>query len=413
MSDKKKLRVCAIKECTNFENPRLRAHPEIPRCKEHAEHQQFRKCSKCGSEDYVHRCAKTGPLCHDCYRTKQQEPEAEDVPQIEYLRNRITELNKLNKNLLRTAGEQKEMAATVAESVRATAPFPKYSYSRPKKSKSSISAVIMLSDWHIGEVIQANETEGFGQYDFEIAQDRLFNILTAFINWIDVQRSAYLIDSCAVFSVGDMISGDIHQELMVTNEFPIPVQAAKAGLLLGEAIRRIASHFKTVDVYEIGADNHSRLTKKPQAKQAAQNSMSYLVHTIANCVTEKHTNVKPHLAKGIKQVATVAGSRFLLEHENTVKAWMGIPYYGMQRERGREAIKRMNTPHTFDYLACGHWHVPGLIEGSMITNGSLSGTSEYDHSCGRHANPCQMAFLVHPKKRVFNLVPFTERIKFD
>ena len=50
--------------------------------------------------------------------------------------------------------------------------------------------------------------------------------------------------------------------------------------------------------------------------------------------------------------------------------------------------------------------VASFIEGMTIVNGSLSGTSEFDHSCGRHASPCQVAYLMHGKHGLFNLVPF-------
>jgi hypothetical protein len=43
-------------------------------------------------------------------------------------------------------------------------------------------------------------------------------------------------------------------------------------------------------------------------------------------------------------------------------------------------------------------------------NGSLSGTTEFDHSCGRHAAPAQTSFLVHPKYGIFDFVPWTFKV---
>ena len=45
------------------------------------------------------------------------------------------------------------------------------------------------------------------------------------------------------------------------------------------------------------------------------------------------------------------------------------------------------------------------VNGVGVAN-SLSGTSELDHGMGRHAEPCQVAFLVHPKYGEMNKIEF-------
>ena len=66
----------------------------------------------------------------------------------------------------------------------------------------------------------------------------------------------------------------------------------------------------------------------------------------------------------------------------------------------------MNTSERFNFSAMGHFHVPGFIEGATLMNGSLSGTTEFDHSVGRFSPPSQLAFMVHPNHKIFNIVPF-------
>jgi len=325
---------------------------------------------------------------------------------IEWLRFKSKGLEKANADLRLKIGAQKELGAALTAAVKANDPFPRYTYTKPKVSKAPVAPVLMMSDFHVGEIVDKEEVEGFNQYNYQIAEDRIFEIVDSFLKWCDTQRKVYRMDEATVFALGDWVSGNIHQELIATNEFPLPVQTAKAGLLLGEVFCRISSHFDALKVYEVGADNHGRLQPKPQAKQKALNSMSFLVHTIANQYCEKQGNIEVVTAKGIKLVAEVAGSKFLLEHGDTVKAWMGISYYGIQREKGREALKRMGTDKNFDYTAMGHWHVPCFLEGTTLINGSLSGTSEFDHSVGRFALPTQVAFMVHPKHKIFNIVPF-------
>jgi hypothetical protein len=325
---------------------------------------------------------------------------------IVHLRTQNGKLEREITRLLGVVGNQRNMAQMVAAAVMAAPQHPRANWKCPTKPGSPVIPVLKLSDWHIGEFINPRETEGFGRYDWATAQARVSSLVNSFLAWVATQRNGYRIDHCVVFCEGDYVSGDIHQELLVTNEFPLPVQTANAGLLLGEVGVRLAPHFESVTFYEVGADNHGRLEKKPQFKQKTQNSMSYLVHVIANAALAKHKNIRIVTSDGIKYLANVTGKKFLIEHGDTTKAWMGIPYYGLERARAREATRRMQTELGFDYQSIGHWHVPGWVSGNILMNGSLSGTTEFDHGCGRHAPPSQAAFLVHPKHGVFNFTPF-------
>lgn len=328
--------------------------------------------------------------------------------QASFLRRANTNLETRITELSRALGEQRELGDMIRGAVVAAQPLP-FIWIPPKKSLGKgqdVAAVIKFSDWHIGEVVSEIETEGFGVYNFAIARRRLFGIIEAFLGWVETLRNGYNINECVVLGEGDYISGDIHRELSVTNEFPVPVQTAKAGILLGEIISVLAAHFKKVTLYQVGADNHGRLEKKPQFKQKFQNSYSYLVNVIAEQYLARHENVKVVTPGAIKALVNICGWRFLVSHGDTVKSWMGIPYYGIERDRAREATKRMNTDKTFHYESIGHWHCPGFVSGNIMINGSLSGTNEFDHGCGRHAPPSQVAFLVHPKHGAFNFVPF-------
>ena len=299
------------------------------------------------------------------------------------------------------------MAAKVAEAVEALPPLPikgpkVFGPPTGQPSTSPISMFLKLSDWHIGEYIRAEETEGFGGYDWEKAQQRAHMITDKVIESARINRQSFTIEELVISAEGDFVSGDIHDELKITNEFPLPVQAAKAGALLREVIYKLSGHFKKVRVLEIGADNHGRLNKKPQAKQKSLNNANFMVYAVTNASLENIKNVEIVQPEGIKAVIRVAGFDFLVEHGDETKAWMGIPFYGLERTRAREAVKRMNTEKTFHYQSIGHWHVAGIISGNILVNGSLSGTSEYDHAQGRHGAPTQVSFLVHPKYGIFN-----------
>jgi len=323
-----------------------------------------------------------------------------------HLRKQVDLQHSLIARLRNALGSRQEFADSVCASVAAMEPFPLFAYRAPKGSPKPIVAVLKLSDWHIGEVVKTSETGGFNRFNWAIAQSRIHNIVRDFCEWVDVQRNFYRIDKCAVFGEGDYVSGDIHGELLATNEFPLPEQTAKAGLLLGEVLRILCGRFKEVEAFLVGADNHGRLQKKPQAKQKTSNNMSFLVHALAKSHTAMCKNLRMTVSEDAKLLCNVNGKKFLIEHGDNIRGVLGIPYYGIGRLIGKEGTRRMNTDKGFDYLSIAHFHCPAIIEMRTLVNGSLSGTTEFDHGQGRHARPSQVAFLVHPKHGVFNWVPF-------
>lgn len=307
------------------------------------------------------------------------------------------------KTLLKERGKYKSLVDELKSAIVAIDPYPRVPIIGKATTSSPVAAVLKLSDWQIGEVIQSAETEGFGEFNFAIAEARVQELIKSFLGWVNMHRQAgYNIKSLHVFSEADLVSGNIHYELEVTNEFPVTTAAVKAGFLLAEAVSQLAAHFDEVVVWEMSADNHGRLTRKNQAKQGAINNYSYVAHVLCNEVLSKHKNVSTILGEGTKLLADVAGKKFLISHGHHIMGQMGIPYYGMERDRAREAVKRQNTDKTFDYISIGHWHVPAIIGGNILVNGSLTGTTEFDHMSGRHALPSQVSFMVHPTHGLFN-----------
>lgn len=337
--------------------------------------------------------------------TKFENLPVEEQSQIVHLKAKSKTLESSVRALLSERGKYSELISSLKTAVQALEPIPALPIEiADGGSHSPIAAVVKVSDWQIGEVIQANETEGFGVFNHAIAEARVAKLAEKVLEWVNMHRKAgYNLRVLHVFSEADLVSGNIHYELEVTNEFPVTVAAAKAGNLLAWFVAQLAPHFDEVTVWEMSADNHGRLTRKNQGKQGALNNYSYLAHVIANEIMSKHTNLKIIMGEGTKLLANVLGKKFLISHGHHIMGQMGIPYYGMERDRAREATKRALIPDKmFDYLSIGHWHVPAVIGNNILVNGSLTGTTEFDHMQGRHASPAQVSFMVHPKHGMFD-----------
>jgi len=291
----------------------------------------------------------------------------------------------------------------VSNAVLAMRP-PKLMYLKPKVQKVStpIALVIHNTDWHMGAVQDADEIEGFNEFSPAILGNRIINFARDVLSWTELHRASYHVDECRVLVTGDLISGDIHDELRVTNEWPSPRQAVEAGRLLAGEISLLSPHFKDVVVDFVTVDNHGRMTKKPQHKEGGYNTLNFPLAEVARLLLRDHKNVQFNIYPREQQVVEVKGQRYLLYHGHGIMGWAGFPYYGIQRKVAKDAVKRMRQRKAeFDRVILGHFHAP-LRHPWYWIGGSASGTDALDHSQGREAEPCQVAWFVHPKHGEFD-----------
>lgn len=337
------------------------------------------------------------------------DPEAE----IQALRRERKALRAELAKQKREYGDLRSYFTDVREAVEPLTLSPaKVVYVTPKKSRvgSPCSAVAQWTDWHYGAVQDADEIEGFASFSPEQLESRIINFTADFLGWIEMHRYAYTINELVLLCTGDLISGDIHDELRITNAWPTPVQACRCGKFLAESVARMSPHFESVRVEFIVADNHARLVKRPQAKQEGMNTHNYTVGFIAKELLREHKNVQFNLYPMNEKVVNVANQQYLICHGHGVMGWAGVPYYGIDRKVSKEAKARMWKPDNlkFHKMITGHWHAPATMPWWWI-GGSAQGTDAYDHKEGRDSPPIQSAWLVHPKKTEFNRTEFLLR----
>jgi hypothetical protein len=283
------------------------------------------------------------------------------------------------------------------------------------KVSSPCSVVCCMNDWHYGSMQNTEEIEGFGEYNSQICERRVGKYVNSILDWSALHRNSYTIDELVVLLLGDFISGDIHEELRVTNEFPVPIQSCGAGLLIGSAIKTLSAHFPKVRCEFIVADNHARLTKKPQAKEEGLNSLNYVVGFVAKQALSRQNNVEFNLYTMNEKVVAVKDRQYLISHGHGIIGWAGVPWYGIERKVGKESGARLQSIMEditrskqvgFHKYVFGHWHTPvslPLYWGSA----SLAGTDAYDHKNGRYSKPSQAAWITHLKHGEFDRTDFS------
>lgn len=327
-----------------------------------------------------------------------------------------SEVNRLTASLheyRKNHGQLEVLLDRVLDSLPAVIPpAPAYVPPDPGSPKSKVDACLHLTDIHFGAVQEADEVEGFGEYDPGIAETRLVHLATDVLNWVGVTRAGYDVRNLHMLMTGDYISGDIHEELRVTNAFPAPVQACECASLLARVLAMLSPEFERVFVHFVTDDNHGRLTRKPQAKEGGLNNWGYVVGRMFHKATCTLPNTSVSLVTRPWDCVVCNGRQYLLTHGHRVSGWAGFPYYGIDRLVAREALKRMNAPdiRKFHKVIMGHWHCP-LAHPWYWIGGSVSGTDAYDHGQGRHSDPQQVSWMIHPRHGEFNRTEWQLRMR--
>jgi hypothetical protein len=279
------------------------------------------------------------------------------------------------------------------------APVPNIIHKHPQ------DAVLFESCLHYGEVVSLAETGGISSYDIPTAQAAYQVLTDATLDLLRNHHSGEQFETVWVIDVGDNVSGDIHDELKITNERPIVSQIKGAALLKSLQLRDIARHFKRV-VFVGLPGNHARTTRKPSFKQKSEDSFDRAVYEDMSLLLSQVPNIEVRIPRGSRELLDINGHSFMFEHGDSIPSWMGIPFYGAMREDAK--LTKLYTNYFnqgFRYFGFGHFHQVGFIQtpggGEMIMTGSPKGGDEF--SLGRMSTasqPSQILFGVHPRRGI-------------
>ena len=129
-----------------------------------------RKCPRC-SEVKLFRADQKTCGCKSPVAVSKVEVPLTDKET--FLKSEVARLNTVISSQKLFSGYQNVLRDTIHEAIDALEPLPPAKYTEGQASDSEIAAVFKASDWHIGAVTNAWETEGFGQFNWALAQERV------------------------------------------------------------------------------------------------------------------------------------------------------------------------------------------------------------------------------------------------
>jgi predicted phosphodiesterase len=276
------------------------------------------------------------------------------------------------------------------------------------KAKSGPGVPCLLAtDWHWWEVVDPAQIGGVNRYNKEIAHVRARAFFSNAIDLLTQHMVRPEYPGIVLALGGDMLSGEIHDELAATNEGPALASLLDLFGVLSKGIESLAERFGSVFVPAV-AGNHGRLTKKTWAKGRAHTNLDWLLYSFLAKRFENDKRVAFQIPDGPDALFQVYGHRFLLTHGDTlgkggdgIIGALGPILRGDTRKRSRNA----QIDQGYDTLVIGHWHQ--LIQMQrVIVGGSLKGYDEFANSWNLpFEQPRQALWLVHPTRGITFSMP--------
>lgn len=331
---------------------------------------------------------------------------AHAVTEVEMLREQVGELRSALRSANSAKIDDEFVKAKIIGLTNSNIEVPEWVVRDPLTSSHSGTPTLFASDWHWGEVVSPSQINGVNEYSMPIARARarrLIEITTALLK----QHMVHPDYPGIVFALGgDMVSGDIHEELSETNDAPImPALIDLFGVLIW-CVSSLADEFGQVFVPCV-TGNHGRNTKKPRAKGRNFTNFDWLLYNLLSKHFEHDGRVKFLIPDGSDAHWTLHGHRYCLTHGDQFRGGDGMigPLGPITRGDHKKRSRNMQIDLGYDTLLMGHWHQLMMLA-RFIVNGSLKGYDEYAASNNFGFEiPQQALWLTHPEKGITFSMP--------
>lgn len=289
--------------------------------------------------------------------------------------------------------------AILESGLRAPNRFKRITVPKAKKVAPQTEFALLFSDTHASEVVRLSETEGLNAYDWITMEQRIERMITSVCSHRD--HFADRVEKLHVWALGDMLSGDIHDELAITNDRPTAVAVVDMAQAFADALELLAEEFAEVTVEGVPG-NHPRPQKKPAAKQA-HNNADWLMYKMTEALLRGHPRITFGFAYGAYKTTMVADRwRALLMHGDGIRSTMpGVPWGGVVRRVTTLEQQFSKAKKPIDFVALGHFHTANNLDGVQartFMNGSVKGLDEYSlKQFGSGRDACQILLAFHKR----------------
>lgn len=277
--------------------------------------------------------------------------------------------------------------------------------------KSPGVPLLFLSDLHWGEKVEPSQINGVNRYSVKIAHKRMQTLAEGAARLLSIISPSLDYPGIVIPLGGDMISGNIHDELTATNELNSMDSVLDLFSALVGFIGGMADRFGNVFCPCV-TGNHGRDTHKIWNKDRHRTSFDWLLYCFLAKHFENDKRVSFFIPDGPDAYFRVFNHRYLLTHGDQFRGGdgmigaLGPIIRGDHKKRSRNAQIEME----YDTMMLGHWHQYIHLT-RLVVNGSLKGYDEYAYNNNfGFEYPQQALWITHPKYGItFRSPVFVER----
>ena len=244
-------------------------------------------------------------------------------------------------------------------------------------------AIALFSDAHIEETVLPESVLGKNEYNLSIAEQRIKN----YFNNLALCLVKDQVDELIFASLGDTISGYIHDELAQTNGLTPTEATIKAQSLIYSGLDFLCRNTKLNSIKFIGiVGNHSRTTKKIQHSNGYKLSYEWIMYQNIKKMCEiTQLPVEFNIPESELAITDIPdGKRFIFIHGYQIKSGGTGTVCGIYPALNRLAMKWDRTFNQ-DKIYLGHFHSCVSIPNAVV-NGSIIGFNSFALSNGF---PCE------------------------
>lgn len=331
----------------------------------------------------------------------------DDRNRVAYWKKRAADLEKaLSENVTnRTAVEVLcEQIMDIAPRSYQPAPFDPGALQPKTPGGSPQSAVLLLSDTHVGAVVRAEQTLGFGEYNFPTFLRRLKRLEESVFSILKDHVTTE-VPELVIPIIGDCMDGALQHGAECGQVNTLFTQFYGAGHAIAQFLRNLSTLVPKVRIYTC-VGNHTRWgTQKKMPTKNRFSNLDQFLYGYLQALLKDIPKIEFNLNQQPFAEFQVQGWNFLAHHGDCLRGGdkaLGIPAHALGRNisAGSQIRTKFSRPGV-NYYVFGHLHrameLPHAL-GEIIINGGFPGVDEYGLAEGfTPCPPVQKFFLIHPK----------------
>lgn len=335
---------------------------------------------------------------------KALKPGSEAVPQAEPLSHRerfdAAFWRKKAAEARRAADEAEHVAEELAGLRGIPWQIPGWLIAAGEGDKGRSVIGCLVSDMHMGEVINPDEINGVNAFNPDICRARMQRYFEAACVVGKRWAADTHCEGALLALGGDMVSGSIHDELAATNALTSPEQVVAAAEIIAAGIVKLRLAYGRLHVVSVPG-NHGRTTHKPTAKLYSRLSYDTMIAAMLAERFKGDKNITFQFGPAKDQIVPIFGRTVFVTHGDKIGTKGGMGFAGpiLPIVRGTKKVEAQQSRlgRRPDLILHGHFHTTSNA-GSVLSNGSVPGYGEYaDDIRADPERAQQWLFLLHNK----------------